>query len=100
MILTCHALLKLQTACNYVKSIGFSYKKARTKSHLKEKNKQDRLAFSHSDHEYEFSTTIFVDEAMFQIGQPFYGWSWIGHAPSVETYTHPPSVSVWGLSQQ
>jgi len=85
-----------QTARNYLKSIGFSYKKARTKPHLTEKNKQDRLTFSHSYHEYDFSTTIFVDEAVFQIGQPFYGWSWIGHAPSVETYTHPPSVSVWG----
>jgi len=100
MKLQCYTMVKVETCYlnNGLHSMRDTpgYKKARTKPHLTEKNKQDRLTFSHSYHEYDFSTTIFVDEALFQIGQPFYGWSWIGHAPSVETYTHPPSVSVWG----
>ncbi len=84
-----------QTARNYLHSVGYSYKKAQKRPYLSYQNQEVRLAFAQSYQGYPFETTIFVDEAVFRVGEPCYGWSPIGQAPPIETYQFPPSVSVW-----
>ena len=61
------------TAPNYLKSVGYSYKKTRPKPYLSYKNVQDRVAFAENYAEYDFSDAVFVDETVFQVGQPGYG---------------------------
>lgn len=83
------------TARLYLKSIGYSYKKTRPKPHLSNKNLVDRRNFADNYAEYDFSNSIFVDESVFQVGQPGYGWSRIGKDIPVETFCKPPSASVF-----
>jgi len=53
------------------------------------------LFFAQSYREYDFTTTIFVDESTFQVGQPYYCWSKIGEVVECETKSFPPKAKVW-----
>lgn len=85
----------VQTARNYLHSKGYSYKKTQKRPYLSYQSKQERLAFAESYQSYPFETTIFVDESVFRVGEPCYGWSPKGHIPYREISPFPPSVSVW-----
>lgn len=88
-----------QTARNYLRSIGFSYQKTQKKPHLNKENITDRLFLAQSCQGYPFDTTIFVDECVFEVGEPFYGWGPVGQPYYIDAYQFPPKVNVWGLSQ-
>ena len=86
----------VRTARTYLKSIGWSYKRTRSRPHLSRKNVQDRLSFAETYVDHDFSNAIFIDESVFQVGQPGYGWSRKGHEIPRSTYHTPPTASVWG----
>jgi len=79
-----------QTARNYLRYIGFSYKKTQKKPHLSKINIRDRLFLAQTYDGYPFDTTIFVDECVFEVGESFYGWSPVGQSHCVESYQFPP----------
>lgn len=83
------------TAKNFLKSKGYSYKKTRPRPYLSYKNVEDRLLFAENYADYDFEDAIFVDESVFQVGKPCYGWSKVGSPIPRETYVNPPSIGVW-----
>ena len=84
-----------QTIRNYLKSIGYSYKKTESQPYLTVQDYKERLFFAQSYRDYDFTTTIFVDESIFQVGQSYYCWSKIGEPLESLKGSFLPKVSVW-----
>ena len=85
-----------ETAITYLKSMGYSYKKTQKRPYLDYVDEQARLYWTQSYREYPFTTTVFVDESVFQVGRPYYSWGKKGDPIPLETRSFPPTVSVWG----
>lgn len=85
----------IRTARNYLRSVGYSYKKTHKMPYLNYQSEEDRLTWAQTYRNFDFSTTIFVDESVFQVGRPCYGWSKIGQTVYKKASGFGPSVNVW-----
>ena len=95
-IINKHALpCSTRTIQRYLKSIGYSYKKAQKVPYLDYRSHKARLTWALSYIDYTFSAAIFVDESQFLVGQPYNGWSQVGSPIHVQSRKFPPRVSVW-----
>jgi len=85
----------LQSVRNYLHSAGYTYKKSQKRNYLTYQDHQERLFFAESYRDWNWTTIIFVDESVFRVGEPCYGWCPKGHVSEKEVTSHPPSVGVW-----
>jgi len=95
MIDECNIPCSDETARGYLKSMGYTFKKSQKMPYLEYEDEQARLVFGQTYMDYDFSTTIFVDESVFQVGQSYYGWSKSGQPAYIGTSNFAPKIGVW-----
>ena len=85
----------VQTAINYAKLHGFFYRKSQKKPYLTYEDHEARLMWARGYREYDFSSTIFVDESVFRVGEPCHGWARVGQPVFHESSNYAPFINVW-----
>lgn len=86
---------EIRTAHKILKKARLTYKKTQMIPDLNQNHIEQRLFFASSYSSYDFTTAIFVDETVFQVGESCYCWSAVGQPLHKKAAKFAPKVHVW-----